>query len=106
MIVNDKNHYNLSIADLVLFIKISVTYRWNPRKLDLYKSKVSAAKRKRNIEYTLSDSSAMAVNTTVDLWFEQCTFTAWDGGRAEGFLSMGNEAELLKLNNALEFGIQ
>ncbi|BAF12432.1 Os03g0570200 [Oryza sativa Japonica Group] len=77
-----------AVADLVLFIKISVTYRWNPRKLDLYKSKVSAAKRKRNIEYTLSDSSAMAVNTTVDLWFEQCTFTAWDGGRAEGFLSM------------------
>uniref|UniRef100_A0A0D9Z9P8 KIN17-like protein n=1 Tax=Oryza glumipatula TaxID=40148 RepID=A0A0D9Z9P8_9ORYZ len=39
---------------------VAVTYRWNPRKLDLYKSKVSAAKRKRNIEYTLSDSSAMA----------------------------------------------
>lgn len=75
-------------------------------KLDLYKSKVTGSKKKRNIEYTLLGSSAMAVNTTVDLWFEQCTFTAWDGGRAEGFLTMGNEAELLKLNNALEFGIQ
>jgi hypothetical protein len=73
-------------------------------KLDLYKSKVTGSKKKRNIEYTLLGSSAMAVNTTVDLWFEQCTFTAWDGGRAEGFSSIGNEAKLLfKLNNALDW---